>query len=200
MTLMRCLAPSLLAAFTLFGPVAAQAQHDRAVSARIMKQFEQQEQRQGTTSQPTPPPPGGCARWQWPARLSVAQHNGYGAVFFLRQSGSSLVGFAEHANRSSADGFLKDNKFVVTAYWSVNSIGVYEGSINSQGRVEGITYDRLHPHIKVGFYSPNLLTCAVAAGAPPQPPATVPIQEDSSALKGPRTHSTASSLRSNLGR
>jgi hypothetical protein len=195
-----CLATSLFALFTLFAPVSAQAQHDRALSARIMKQMEQ-EVRQGTTSQPTPPP-GGCARWHWPARLSVAQHNGYGAVFFLRQSGSSLVGFAEHANRSSADGFFKDNKFVVTAYWSVNSIGVYEGSVNPQGRVEGITYDRLRPDIKVGFYSLDLLQCAVAAApaAQPQPPASIPVTQDSSTLKAPRQHSTASSIRSNLGR
>jgi hypothetical protein len=117
-----------------------------------------------------------CAQWNIPSVMNVRQGK-YLVVFRLVQKGSGLRGSADvligkrtdhplHGTRweqqkttGSADGSIIGSKFAVNVYWSGRSIGVYEGSVGPQGRVEGTTFDRMNPKSLANWFSTGLIEC-----------------------------------------
>ncbi len=122
------------------------------------------------------PSTAACKQWLVPDAFWGAQSNGWAVRFILQQKrvdvgvyGSSLQGTAESAlvyqrqyikARGSADGSITGSSFQVTVYWNNQTIGVYQGGINPQGRIDGVTYDRWHPNSKAKWYSETLMACS----------------------------------------
>jgi hypothetical protein len=109
-----------------------------------------------------------ACQWTAPGNFWGTQSNGYGVNFLLAQTGQQLRGSATHARhyqrqhvlgRGSADGAIRGSSFVVTVYWGPSSVGVYEGTINAQGRITGTTYDQRNPKSRAQWNSDILLAC-----------------------------------------
>jgi hypothetical protein len=143
-----------------------------------------------------------CSQWQWPSgRLGANQSNGSAIYFNLTQSGTQLKGEAGYTLktqkkipliatghnvtfvRGSADGTLTGNAFEVTVYWSRDSIGVYRGTINPQGRIEGTTHDRMNPRSMASWFSEQTLNCQTTARETTTPSST---QTQSHNMVGPQ--------------
>jgi hypothetical protein len=100
-------------------------------------------------------------KWRVPPYFGVQQGNGWSTGFHLTQNGTELQGRARAYKywiksiliaqlpdgaqiEGSADGTLIGDHFDLNVYWSGTSVGVYHGTVNAQGRIDGTTYDRLH--------------------------------------------------------
>ncbi len=115
------------------------------------------------------PSAAACQQWAVPGEFWGSQSNGWAVKFQLQQNGQSLQGTAESAlfaqrqyikNRGSADGSITSSRFQVTVYWrNSKAVGVYEGGINPQGRIDGTTYDRWNPNSRAAWYSDVLMIC-----------------------------------------
>jgi hypothetical protein len=113
------------------------------------------------------PSASACQQWTVPYRIEGIQNNNYWVNFLLKQNGSIVQGLAESGTaylivltRGKAEGSIRANKFHVTVYWNNQTIGVYDGIINSFGRIEGTTYDRWHPNSKAKWVSEPVMVCA----------------------------------------
>ena len=101
-----------------------------------------------------------CAQWDASGDMILHQANGYRPSFTLQRSGSELHGSAaytvttpscvERANCSQilgdVAGSIAGDSFEITAYWKNGSVGVYRGTVDAHGGLEGTTYDRSHPN------------------------------------------------------
>ena len=115
-----------------------------------------------------------CAQWDASGDMILHQANGYRPSFTLQRSGSELHGSAsyivttpscvERANCSQilgdVAGSIAGDSFEITAYWKNGSVGVYRGTVDAHGGLEGTTYDRSHPESSSHWYSERTLRCA----------------------------------------
>jgi hypothetical protein len=118
-----------------------------------------------------------CSQWDVSGQWTAVQSNGAKPNFSLQQSGSGIQGRAndtyvhkdacvlvacgdDYYNRpASVDGTINDNSIQLKAYWDNNTIGVYAGTIGSQGRIEGTTYDQRNPQSRAEWYSDRTMKC-----------------------------------------
>jgi len=132
-----------------------------------------------------------CAQWDASGDMILHQANGYRPSFILQRSGSELHGSAtytittpkcvERANCAQilgdVAGSIAGNSLEITAYWKNGSVGVYRGTVDAHGGLEGTTYDRSHPESSSHWYSERTLRCVTSTEVPPPtsaPPAAKP--------------------------
>lgn len=134
-----------------------------------------------------------CAQWDMNGDWRFAQSNlpiHRSPVFTLRQNGSDIqgnalftvkywskgilhssYGFAEIAG--SVRGVINGDTLELTVFWADDdSIGVYTGKIDPQGRMEGTTYDKRDPDSTATWISERAAKCLIVESPPaPVPPA-----------------------------
>jgi len=115
-----------------------------------------------------------CSLWDMSGEWTFVQSNNTSPVFTLQNTNTGLQGKAHYLAfggfvNGSVDGTLKGDSFTVTAYWNNETTGVYEGTINPQGRVTGRTHDAQHPNVIANWYSDRNARCALLEGQK-QPP------------------------------
>ena len=135
-----------------------------------------------------------CAQWSVPTAFNLVQSNGYAPTFNLRQTGENLTGTATFLTRMSGinlplrgivRGSFKGNFLDLTVNWewaNKRSVGIYTGSANNNGLLEGRTYDREAPRSQATWYSDKPVIC----GPQPQPKSNIPPggpQTEKEALK-----------------
>ena len=117
-----------------------------------------------------------CTSWDVTGRWTLHQTNGFSITLDLVHKAGAVTGTATHVVSTrdcvktatcqkrtvSADGSVEGNAFVLTAYWSAGSIGVYEGQIGAQGRIEGTTFDKRRPSSRAQWHSDRLARCRSA--------------------------------------
>jgi hypothetical protein len=107
--------------------------------------------------------------------VQVEQTNGITVKLHLQQRGEALTGGAMHPTHKprkllisgetvdvsgTADGQLAGHRFNVTVYWGRGeAVGIYSGSINAQGRLTGVTYDRRNPNSRAEWFARDLMQC-----------------------------------------
>ena len=104
------------------------------------------------------------------------------AFLSLTQSGTTLSGSAQqHFIGTGVDvpavsvaGQLRGASFEVEVRWNYRSVGVYQGSIDDTGLIEGTTYDQLSPNNKAKWSSAVRMNCLTRAALLPAPPAGGP--------------------------
>ena len=95
-----------------------------------------------------------CQQWDVSGRWSLQQDNDYVVEMNIQQDGNRLSG--EAAFHRTTDGTpapdnftgkLDEDYFTFTVRWNFpgHPVGVYKGNIDSQGRMQGRTYDKAHP-------------------------------------------------------
>ena len=76
------------------------------------------------------------------------QSNGFIVNFDIQQTGTMLRGVATHSGgsvRGTVEGSVHNNQFRVSVRWNNGTIGEYNGTFNSTGRITGMTFDGNHP-------------------------------------------------------
>jgi hypothetical protein len=111
-----------------------------------------------------------CAQWDVSGQWSLNQGKDTTVHLQIEQDGSGVRGKADYYVNSSGggvrtilgslDGFAKGHKFRIQIYWSGTSVGIYEGNIGPQGRIEGTTYDRQKPSVRATWFSNKAMKCA----------------------------------------
>jgi len=132
-----------------------------------------------------------CSQWNVAHAWQFKQGSGQGAIevkLDLHQNGTVITGTASHvlyvrksegvgpfggyggydAVRGTVDGTVERDSFAVKIYWDNNTIGVYDGTIRSSGRIEGKGWEQSTPGTKVNWHSVTTMVCADAA--PVKPP------------------------------
>jgi hypothetical protein len=141
-----------------------------------------------------------CNQWDISGDWHLVQTNGADVSVKIQQDGQNLRGSADFwpgpksgggRIRGDLDGSIEGNDLEFTVYWSQagDSIGVYKGSINPRGRMEGSTYDRMNPRSTAVWHSSNtggLCADAAAASPPAQAPAPKPKTQNEKLLQGIR--------------
>lgn len=118
-----------------------------------------------------------CSQWDISGGWSAVQSNDTKPTFVLQQTGAQIHGNANysyiHKSRcvlaycgddtysveGSVDGTIEGDSIDITTYWNNDTVGVYTGKINPQGRIEGSTYDRQHPQTMARWYSDRTIKC-----------------------------------------
>ncbi|MDB6163899.1 MAG: hypothetical protein JWL98_1331 [Xanthomonadaceae bacterium] len=144
-----------------------------------------------------------CDRWDVSGQWRAVQANDTSPQFTLQQTTTGLQGTASYTYvhksqcvlvacgddyytvNGSVDGTVDGDAFKVNAYWDNGTIGVYTGTINPQGRIEGVTYDRQHPDTKASWYSDRTLTCAATPSGAAVATTTPPPDASSGSDKPP---------------
>ena len=88
----------------------------------------------------------------WEAR----QSSGHVVSFQIQQSGTEIQGIGSHSGgkvTGTGEGSVHGNHFVFTVDWSNGSIGEYNGTFNSIGRITGVTFDVNHPQHQATWVS-----------------------------------------------
>jgi len=144
-----------------------------------------------------------CDQWDISKANSIRQANGIAVTTIFAQSGPQLSGTAEYfsntltaggdriAVHGSVSGTVVGNQARFKIAWYVawkdclvgickdkswQGDGVYEGTIDPNGHVEGQNWDYHTPGTKFGWYIPSPLICADASAPPPSaPPPAKPI-------------------------
>ena len=87
---------------------------------------------------------------------------------------SSAAGFFGRMHSSDTitgdvDGSVNGNQFGAVIHWNNNTTGVYEGTIDPDGWIEGKGWERRSPRTKVNWHSETRMVCpdAVPAGTKP---------------------------------
>ena len=108
-------------------------------------------------------------KWDMSGEWTFVQSNDTSPVFTLQHTNTGLQGKAHYSGfggfvNASVDGTIEGNSFTVTAYWNNETTGVYEGTINPQGRITGRTHDAQHPNVMANWYSDRTARCAQLEG------------------------------------
>lgn len=137
-----------------------------------------------------------CSKWDFNGAIQLVQSNGTTTHLSLVQTGNKINGNASfdslHVDQcffmdcgsvrytyvGSVDGLVNGNAVELTIYWDRDdhSIGVYTGTINALGRVEGTSYDRSHPATTASWYSYTKLGCLPSVPLPPPTPPSRPVE------------------------
>lgn len=125
-----------------------------------------------------------CLQWDVSGRWYITQSNVGSVVFDLDQRGNVVTGRAGWSElvgggtilgiiqqgqdpafySGSVDGTVSGNRFELRIYWPTHkAVGVYAGEIGPRGRIEGTTYDKLHPKNRATWFSESLMRCAKVA-------------------------------------
>jgi hypothetical protein len=125
-----------------------------------------------------------CTKWDVFGAWDAVQSNspGRNARFFEMRptGGDQFQGKAMHAPVTSnqwrdgqVDGSVSGSAIRFTVFWDANSVGVYTGTIDGNGRIEGSTYDRNAPQNRATWYSERRMNCLARAETPgpAKPPA-----------------------------
>ena len=111
----------------------------------------------------------GCLEWDLSGRWFLSQTNMASGdvvvVDFLPNFGNLLRGSAAFRITGSdrVDGRITGNSFSFTVPWAgIDSVGVYSGVIDDQGRIGGTSYDRNHPQTTAGWRGDRSAKCKVA--------------------------------------
>jgi hypothetical protein len=128
-----------------------------------------------------------CQAWELPAKFAVKQDNGYNVTFDVNVTNGKITGSAhyyEGANLRRVDGKVDGDfygaSFRIDVWWQTKAYGHYEGYIESDGHLKGVTKDLQNPtgaNPEVYFRSPQTLRCKVAetpAPSPASPPSSGP--------------------------
>lgn len=118
------------------------------------------------------PAPAAAQCHGWSVEGSWTLTQGKNTVIYLsdmRQDGSAITGAARNdvsrngkitTYRASLDGTLYNERFTIKVYWSGETVGIYYGNINQQGRIEGNTYDLRKPgSAVVRWFSNSTMRC-----------------------------------------
>ena len=145
-----------------------------------------------------------CSQWDMNGHWTFVQTNGARPDFELRQTDTGLQGQARfsyltpdqcillscgddlHGIVGSVDGSISGNLVEINAYWGDGSIGVYTGTIGSQGRIQGTTFDRMNPQTMASWYSTTTADCLPNAAVevpPPKAPIAVPFDSTTPARR-----------------
>ncbi len=128
-----------------------------------------------------------CAQWDVSGKWELEQGNGLTIEMDLRQSDTALSGRAEvvktgpiaFGRKSSGPrsgivgGSINGNDFLVYVGWDTGSTGVYQGSINSAGRIAGSTHEKAKPRNSAPWFSSGMMKCKPVP-PPAKPPPAVP--------------------------
>ncbi|MEH2293452.1 hypothetical protein [Nostoc sp.] len=88
---------------------------------------------------------------QW----NAYQSNSAIVSFNTRQLGTKIVGSGSTGSSvGTGEGTLNGNQFFFRIFWNYGSIGVYQGTVNDQGTVAGISYDETNPSSQATWFSP----------------------------------------------
>jgi hypothetical protein len=121
-----------------------------------------------------------CSQWELARETVVGQLNGFNTVFNIEQNFETgeLKGSAYYwsygggRHNGTFTGNIRGPNFKLGTSWG----GIYEGTVTSNGSVEGYTYDRQHnnPVAWVGSKPGSLATCRDAEAQAGQPSAPAP--------------------------
>jgi hypothetical protein len=116
-----------------------------------------------------------CSDFDASGRWEAVQSNGFVVQFKLKQSGTVLHGTASYPVHDDglflvgpldmrkggrADGAIRGRKVMINVYWdSNNSIGIYKGTVGSDGHINGVTYDKLSPSNVATWFTHGSLKC-----------------------------------------
>ena len=125
-----------------------------------------------------------CSQWELARETVVGQKNGFNTLFNIEQNfetgelkGSASYWSYEGGTRNGTfTGYIRGPNFKLGSSWG----GIYEGTVTSNGTVEGYTYDRQHnnPVAFSNSTSAPLATCrdAKAQAGKPGAPAAKPTE------------------------
>lgn len=125
-----------------------------------------------------------CQQWELSGNLSLVQANlEYYLWMRLQQSGTNISGTAEWTKRGDdngiwvddlptdtkgvVDGTLVGTRLSLKVRWDDRKVGVYEGEIAPNGRINGFTYELARPNHKAQWYSRNVAKCVRTPPARP---------------------------------
>jgi hypothetical protein len=87
------------------------------------------------------------------------QSNGFVANFNIQQKGTAIRGNASHSDgsvRGKGEGSVRGNQFLYSVEWNNGTIGEYNGTFNSIGRITGVTFDVNHPESQATWTSSKI--------------------------------------------
>ena len=134
----------------------------------------------------------GCQQWNvsegW-----YSLHPRFRVIFNLQQQGTRLNGVAAYTSieepsvwtvfsasgSGPISGTIRGNKIEISTQWG----GVYVGTIDNTGRIDGYTYDKRDSTSRATWYSDRRMNCLVTA-APKPPVSPTPIPSDASQRGG----------------
>jgi hypothetical protein len=121
-----------------------------------------------------PAPADACPQWKVPPVFIAQQDDRYEVSFQLKQSGSTLSGYARYAtNKRTVIGnvvqaTLSGNRFSARVLWTYSGargIGRYIGVVDPSGRLHGNVHDEQSPKpVNVGWRSPQPMRCDPGTG------------------------------------
>lgn len=125
---------------------------------------------------------GGCLTRKVVGDWSLNQSNGVHVEVRPQQSGDHIGGVAEYSAFNGAsgkagtiggpiDGSISGDRVSFTVYWSNSTSGRYDGQIDANGAVHGVTVDRNDPGNRATFSTNggSFQGCLVMAPPPPPP-------------------------------
>jgi len=127
-----------------------------------------------------------CTKWDVSGRWEAVQSNNHRPWFSLSRPGGDLfqgdaglnvkVEYTDSWRRGDVDGSIRGNAIQFTVFWEApigsgkggkaDSVGVYVGTIDGNGRIEGSTYDRNAPQNRATWYSDRRMNCLARAETP----------------------------------
>lgn len=84
------------------------------------------------------------------------QSNGFVANFDIQQTGTAIRGIGSHSGGSvsgTGEGSVHGDQFVFSVRWNNGTIGEYNGTFNSIGRITGVFLDVNHPESQATWAS-----------------------------------------------
>jgi hypothetical protein len=156
-----------------------------------------------------------CAQWEIHGRWTAIQGN-HRVDFHVNQHGTKVYGIGApyklHSAFESWGAFGARTEYPVTGTVRGNAVeirtawgGVYLGTIDATGRIDGYTYDLRDSTSNANWFSNRRMTCAVeasppapapAAAPPASPPSPAPIVQGSNTVFGSRNSGVGSVFRS----
>ena len=88
----------------------------------------------------------------------VHQSNGFHLIFEIGQhppDGQDLVGSAtqDDGTTGGGEGRVDGDSFHFRVEWPNGSVGVYDGTFNSEGVISGVTFDEANPGSQATWFS-----------------------------------------------
>jgi hypothetical protein len=103
-----------------------------------------------------------CGQWAFSGPTTLRQSNGW-RLYFDSTSPRAL-GAAEAVSRGghmkgTIEGGITGNKVTLVARWTSGPIGKYEGQVDPDGNITGITYDATNPSSTASWSSDQRASC-----------------------------------------